>query len=91
MQQFLLFFLSFLNFWFFPFIVLFVLSFVVEQVIRRTQSSELSITRAMVIRKFLFRQNLILNLMWFAALFLLMIVQKGASPNVNTEMVWQGY
>ncbi len=90
MQQFLIFLLSFLNFWFYPFIILFILALGAELIIRRT-SSELNILRAMTIRKFLFRQNILLNLSWFAVLFLLMIMQRGSSPSVNTDLVWQGY
>ncbi len=63
----------------------------IEQVIRRSQSSELSIMRATSIRKFLFRQNLILNFSWFAVVLLLAIVNKGTSPTVNSDLVWQGY
>ena len=91
MQQFLIFIISFLDFWFYPFLVLFAVSFVIEQIIRRSQSSELNIMRAMSIRKFLFRQNLILNFSWFAVVLLLAIVNKGTSPTVNSDLVWQGY
>ena len=91
MQQFLMFLLNFLSFWFFPFLILFFIALVAEQIIRRRQSSELNILRAMTIRKFLFRQNILLNLSWFAVLFLLMIMQRGSSPTVNTDLVWQGY
>ena len=91
MQQFLIFIISFLNFWFYPFLILFAVSFVIEQIIRRSQSSELNIMRAMSIRKFLFRQNLILNFSWFAVVLLLAIVNKGTSPTVNSDLVWQGY
>jgi len=91
MQQFLIFIISFLDFWFYPFLILFAVSFVIEQVVRRSQSSELNIMRAMSIRKFLFRQNLILNFSWFAVVLLLAIVNKGTSPTVNSDLVWQGY
>ena len=91
MQQFLIFIISFLDFWFYPFLILFAVSFVIEQVIRRSQSSELNIMRAMSIRKFLFRQNLILNFSWFAVILLLAIVNKGTSPTVNSDLVWDGY
>ena len=91
MQQFLIFIISFLDFWFYPFLILFAVSFVIEQLIRRSQSSELNIMRAMSIRKFLFRQNLILNFSWFAVVLLLAIVNKGASPTVNSDLVWDGY
>ena len=91
MQQFLIFIISFLDFWFYPFLILFAVSFVIEQVIRRSQSSELNIMRAMSIRKFLFRQNLILNFSWFAVVLLLAIVNKGSSPTVNSDLVWDGY
>ena len=91
MQQFLIFIISFLDFWFYPFLILFAVSFVIEQIIRRSQSSELNIMRAMSIRKFLFRQNLILNFSWFAVVLLLAIVNKGTSPTVNSDLVWDGY
>ena len=91
MQQFLIFIISFLDFWFYPFLILIAVSFVIEQLIRRSQSSELNIMRAMSIRKFLFRQNLILNFSWFAVVLLLAIVNKGSSPTVNSDLVWDGY
>ena len=91
MQQFLIFIISFLDLWFYPFLILFAVSFVIEQLIRRSQSSELNIMRAMSIRKFLFRQNLILNFSWFAVVLLLAIVNKGSSPTVNSDLVWDGY
>ena len=91
MQQFLIFIISFLDFWFYPFLILFAVSFVIEQLVRRSQSSELNIMRAMSIRKFLFRQNLILNFSWFAVVLLLAIVNKGSSPTVNSDLVWEGY
>ena len=91
MQQFLIFIISFLDFWFYPFLILFAVSFLIEQIIRRSQSSELNIMRAMSIRKFLFRQNLILNFSWFAVVLLLAIVNKGSSPTVNSDLVWDGY
>ena len=91
MQQFLIFIISFLDFWFYPFLILFAVSFVIEQIVRRSQSSELNIMRAMSIRKFLFRQNLILNFSWFAVVLLLAIVNKGSSPTVNSDLVWDGY
>ena len=91
MQQFLIFIISFLDFWFYPFLILFAVSFLIEQLIRRSQSSELNIMRAMSIRKFLFRQNLILNFSWFAVVLLLAIVNKGSSPTVNSDLVWDGY
>ena len=91
MQQFLIFIISFLDFWFYPFLILFAVSFVIEQLIRRSQSSELNIMRAMSIRKFLFRQNLILNFSWFAVVLLLAIVNKGTSPTVNSDLVWDGH
>ena len=91
MQQFLIFIISFLDFWVYPFLILFAVSFVIEQLIRRSQSSELNIMRAMSIRKFLFRQNLILNFSWFAVVLLLAIVNKGSSPTVNSDLVWDGY
>ena len=91
MQQFLIFIISFLDFWFYPFLILFAVSFVIEQLIRRSQSSELNIMRAMSIRKFLFRQNLILNFSWFAVVLLLAIVNNGSSPTVISDLVWDGY
>ena len=91
MKQFLIFIISFLDFWFYPLLILFAVSFLIEQLIRRSQSSELNIMRAMSIRKFLFRQNLILNFSWCAVVLLLAIVNKGSSPTVNSDLVWDGY
>ena len=79
---------NFLDFWFLPFIIMFIVSIVIEQVIRR-QDDEKKIETAMRVRKFLWRQNILLNFSWFLCYFILMIMLRGQQAPMP-DMIWQG-
>ena len=79
---------NFLDFWFLPFIIMFIVSIIVEQVIRR-QDDEKKIETAMRVRKFLWRQNILLNFSWFLCYFILMIMLRGQQAPMP-DMIWQG-
>ena len=90
MKEFLFFMANFLDFWFLPFIIMFIVSIIVEQVIRR-QDDEKKIETAMRVRKFLWRQNILLNFSWFLCYFILMFMLRGqAQPPQMPDMIWQG-
>ena len=90
MKEFLFFMANFLDFWFLPFIIMFIVSIIVEQVIRR-QDDEKKIETAMRVRKFLWRQNILLNFSWFLCYFILMFMLRGqAQPSQMPDMIWQG-
>ena len=88
MKEFLFFMANFLDFWFLPFIIMFIVSIVIEQVIRR-QDDEKKIETATRVRKFLWRQNILLNFSWFLCYFILMIMLRGQQTPMP-DMIWQG-
>ena len=94
MKEFLLFISAFLDFWFLPFIIMLIVSIVIEQVIRATGNqydpkAEKKVETAMRVRKFLWRQNLILNFSWFLCYFILMFMLRGQTTPMP-ELIWQG-
>ena len=88
MKEFLFFMANFLDFWFLPFIIMFIVSIIIEQVIRR-QDDEKKIEIAMRVRKFLWRQNILLNFSWFLCYFILMFMLRGQQAPMP-DMIWQG-
>ena len=88
MKEFLFFMANFLDFWFLPFIIMFIVSIIIEQVIRR-QDDEKKIETATRVRKFLWRQNILLNFSWFLCYFILMFMLRGQQAPMP-DMIWQG-
>ena len=94
MKEFLLFISAFLDFWFLPFIIMLIVSIVIEQVIRSTGNqydpkAVKKVETAARVRKFLWRQNLILNFLWFLCYFILMFTLKGQQTSMP-DLIWQG-
>ena len=94
MKEFLFFISNFLDFWFLPFIIMLIVSIVIEQVIRATGNqydpkAVKKVETAMRVRKFLWRQNLILNFLWFLCYFILMFMLRGQTTPMP-ELIWQG-
>ena len=94
MTQFLLFVVTFLNFWFLPFIIMLIVSIIIEQVIRSTGNqydpkAVKKVETAARVRKFLWRQNLILNFLWFLCYFILMFTLRGQQAPMP-DLIWQG-
>ena len=94
MKEFLFFISNFLDFWFLPFIIMLIVSIVIEQVIRSTGNqydpkAVKKVETAMRVRKFLWRQNLILNFSWFLCYFILMFMLRGQTTPMP-ELIWQG-
>ena len=94
MTQFLLFISNFLDFWFLPFVISLGVSIVIEQILRATgnqydpKAGE-KVEKAARVRKFLWRQNLILNFSWFLCYFILMFMLRGQQTPMP-DMIWQG-
>ena len=88
MTQFLFFISNFLDFWFLPFVIALGVSIVIEQIFR-AQKKAPEVLRSMAIRKFLWRQNIILNFMWFLCYFILMFMLRGQQTPMP-DMIWQG-
>ena len=95
MKEFLFFVSNFLDFWFLPFIIMLIVSIVIEQVIRATGNqydpkAVKKVETATRVRKFLWRQNIILNFTWFLCYFLLLIMLRSTPQAPMPDMIWQG-
>jgi len=98
MKEFLFLILSFLNFLFYPFIIIFVVSFLVEQFVRKFADSDpqsyddaRDIDISMRVRKFFFRQNVILNSIWvicYLSLLLILRSEVPSDPLGNPGLMW---
>ena len=88
MKEFLFFISNFLDFWFLPFVIALGVSIVIEQIFR-AQKKAPEVLRSMAIRKFLWRQNIILNFTWFLCYFILMFMLRGQTTPMP-ELIWQG-
>ena len=88
MKEFLFFISNFLDFWFLPFVIALGVSIVIEQIFR-AQKKAPEVLRSMAIRKFLWRQNIILNFTWFLCYFILMFMLRG-QQTAMPDMIWQG-
>ena len=90
MKELIFFLLAFLNFWFFPFVIALVVAFFVEQVVKRSSGfQEKDAETATRIRRFLWRQNIILNFSWFLCYFILMFMMRTPQSQMP-DLIWQG-
>tara|TARA_B100000287_G_scaffold53186_1_gene46857 strand:+ start:1112 stop:1384 length:273 start_codon:yes stop_codon:yes gene_type:complete len=90
-MQALIIFMSFLDFMFYPTIVATIVAVIIEQIIRRVDSaSEQAVFTAMKIRKFLYRQAVIVNILWFLGYAILIFTVGRQAPQQMPDMIWQG-
>ena len=94
-MQTLFIFMSFLDFIFYPTIVATIIAVIIEQIIRRVGNSEWNqdqqwINRAMGVRKFFYRQAVIVNVLWFLGYAILMITLGRQQPQALPDMIWKG-
>ena len=95
MKEFLFFVSNFLDFWFLPFVIMLIVSIVIEQIVRATGNeydpkAVKKVEISMRVRKFLWRQNIILNIVWFLCYFLLLIMLRSSPQTPMPDMIWQG-
>ena len=97
MTQTLLIFMSFLNFMFYPLVIATIIAVIIEQVIRRFADSDpqsvedaRDIRISMGIRKYLYRQAWIVNLLWLLGYVILMFTVGRQAPQAMPDMIWQG-
>ena len=86
MTQFLLYICTFLDFWFLPAAIALGVSIVIEQIFR-AQKKPPEIFKSMAIRKFLWRQNIILNFFWFLCYFILMNIKDLFNKPIQIEVI----
>ena len=87
--------MSFLDFIFYPTIVATIIAVIIEQIIRRVGNPEWNqdqqwINRAMGVRKFFYRQALIVNVLWFLGYAILLFTVGRPAPQQMPDMIWQG-
>ena len=94
MTQFLIFISTFLDFWLLTFVICLCVSIVIEHILRARGNqydpkAVKKVETATKVRKFLWRQNIILNFSWFLCYFILMFLLRGQQTPMP-EMIWQG-
>tara|TARA_R100000908_G_C3653299_1_gene84051 strand:+ start:95 stop:394 length:300 start_codon:yes stop_codon:yes gene_type:complete len=80
--------MSFANFVFYPLVVGFLIALVIEQIFR-SQDKAPEILRSMAIRKYLWRQAWLFNIIWFVGYIILMFTMRGQQTQMP-DMIWQG-
>ena len=80
--------MSFANFVFYPLVIGFIIALIIEQVLRRGEN-EGNIFIAMTVRKFLWRNAWIANIVWFLGYAILLFMLKPGSQQMP-DMIWQG-
>ena len=85
---FLLSIMSFANFVFYPLVIGFFVAVIIEQICR-AQDKAPQVLRSMAIRKYLWRQAWLFNIIWFLGYGILLLVNR---PGVQQmpDMIWQG-
>ena len=94
-MQTLIIFMSFLDFIFYPTIVATIIAVIIEQILRRVSNPEWNqdrqwINRAMGMRKFFYRQALLVNVLWFLGYAILMFTVGRQAPQAMPDMIWEG-
>ena len=87
--------MSFLDFIFYPTIVATIIAVIIEQILRRVANPEWNqdaqwINRAMGMRKFFYRQAVIVNVLWFLGYAILLFTVGRQAPQAMPDMIWKG-
>ena len=86
--------MSFANFVFYPLVVGTIIAVIIEQILRQIgneydPAAVKKVTFAMGVRKYLWRQAWLFNIIWFVGYGILLIVNRpGTQP--MPDMIWQG-
>ena len=86
--------MSFANFVFYPLVVGTIIAVIIEQIFRSVGNEDdpeavKRVFISMGIRKYLWRQAWLFNIIWFIGYFLLMFVIR-PGQNQMPDMIWQG-
>ena len=87
--------MSFANFVFYPLVIGTIIAVIIEQIFRSIgkEENEGDVRRvaiSMGIRKYLYRQAWIFNLIWFFGYFILTFTICRQTPQSMPDMIWQG-
>ena len=86
--------MSFANFVFYPLVIGTIIAVIIEQILRATGNqydpkAVKNVTIAMGIRKYLWRQAWLFNIIWFIGYIILMFTMRGQQTQMP-DMIWQG-
>ena len=86
--------MSFANFVFWPLVIGTIISFVVEQILRATGDEDdpkavRNVFISMGVRKYLWRQAWLFNIIWFICYAILLFVMR-PGQQAMPDMIWQG-
>ena len=87
--------MSFANFVFYPLVIGTIIAVIIEQILRARGDEDnpkdvRNVMLSMGVRKYLYRQAWIFNLIWFIAYFILMFTIGRQQPAAMPDMLWQG-
>ena len=87
--------MSFANFVLYPLVIATLVAVVIEQILRARGSEDIPedikrVVISMGIRKYLYRQAWIFNVIWFVGYFILMFTVGRQAPQAMPDMIWQG-
>ena len=87
--------MSFANFVFYPLVIGTIIAVIIEQIFRARGDEDnptdvRNVILSMGVRKYLYRQAWIFNVIWFIGYFILMFTVGRQQPAAMPEMIWQG-
>ncbi len=87
--------MSFANFVFYPLVIGTIVAVIIEQIFRSigNEENESDLKRvaiSMGIRKYLWRQAWLFNIIWFIGYFILTFTIGRQTPQAMPDMIWQG-
>ena len=86
--------MSFANFVFYPLVIGTIVAVIIEQILRSVGDEDnpkavRNVFLAMGVRKYLWRQAWLFNIIWFVGYFILLIVNRPGAQAMP-DMIWQG-
>ena len=87
--------MSFANFVFYPLVIGTIVAFIIEQILRSVGNEDdpvavKKVFVAMGIRKYLWRQAWLFNIIWFIGYIILMFTLGRQQPAAMPDLIWQG-
>ena len=87
--------MSFANFVFYPLVIGTIIAVIIDQILRArgNEDDPEAVRKVMVsmgIRKYLYRQAWLFNIIWFVGYFILMFTIGRQQPAAMPDMLWQG-
>ena len=87
--------MSFANFVFYPLVIGTIVAVIIEQIFRARGNEDnpedvRKVILSMGVRKYLYRQAWIFNVIWFIGYFILMFTVGRQAPQQMPDLIWQG-